>query len=462
MYISIALLILLFICKESRCNGEIEGIFREEPSSTIEDEEILYTNLVLEGGGIRGVSYVGAMRSFEEHGYYANGRYKFVNITGTSVGCLFGLFVALDISPESMDTLVRSTNFHNLFHPNIVNLMNVPTYETSHYFKLLNDLHYYYHWLVYALKVLMIWYENVFTFGVSNDENLMTWLETKVLPLSSYDIALNNTLADLLNKTGHELTCFSTRLYNVAMVRINARNNPDATIRETLYSSVTLPLVFQPIHDSEGYPLVDGGLLNNFPIYEYDGRDRRSERTIGLSLNDYPYFASRKSSSSSSSSTSFISHVVSSFMNLLYAKNKGKSYCNGKCDSTRRTNVGEEISHRHHHHHHHHHHQHRKFHYTKVHPHNVSSNLQYIKSVLDIVMNERDRIIYSNDPRNCDRVIYLNSPLHFLELDASEEKISLAINRGYEAVRRFLRYRDRISDACSDDDDSDNYENDNF
>lgn len=396
------------------------------------DADILYTNIVLEGGGIRGISYVGALRAFEEYGYYASGRYKFLNVTGTSVGCLFGLLIALDISPTDLNSLVNETDFRNLFNANVVSLLNVPMRENTSSFGFFDRVKYYYQWLVYAFRAFAIWYENIFTFGISDDTNLMLWLGTKVLPLSIHKVALDDTLETLSDRTGHELTCFSTRLYDVAMVRINSKTNPQATIRETLYASVTLPLVFQPIHDSEGFPLVDGGLLNNFPIYEHDTRDYRSEETIGLSLNEYPFsrFVS-PSPPPKASDISFFSHLISSFMNLVFtpdSKTATKTACNGKCDFTRGTKP--------------------KRPETKLHAHNVSSSMNYIKSMLDVVMNERDRIIYSNDPRNCDRVIYLNSPLHFMELDASKEKISLAVDRGYEAVRKFLRFRDKISIKC--------------
>lgn len=86
----------------------------------------------------------------------------------------------------------------------------------------------------------------------------------------------------------------------------------------------------------------------------------------------------------------------------------------------------------------------------KIHPHNVTSNIDYMRNVLDIVMNKRDLIMYSNDPRNCDRIIYLGSPLHFMELDATRDKLRASMKRGYEAVKRFLRYRERISTRCSE------------
>lgn len=195
-----------------------------------------YDDLVFEGGGVRGVSYVGALQAFERQGYYANRAYAFENIVGTSIGCVFGLAVALDISPTDMETLVYETDFTNLFDPTIKSLLEFPSYTES--YTLLSKFQYMYRWMVYLYRVFRIWIEHSPVYGISDDARFAIWLQTKVLPLSVYAnrLSINSTLTDLYHVTNHTLTCYATRVYDVGIVRMDITNSPSLTLRDTVYS----------------------------------------------------------------------------------------------------------------------------------------------------------------------------------------------------------------------------------
>ena len=89
------------------------------------------------------------------------------------------------------------------------------------------------------------------------------------------------TLADIAQATGVRLIVVQTDLGAVQPVYVtpeSARNTPAA---EVVATSMSLPFVFAPTVDTEhGRLLIDGGVLDNFPIamFPADGR------TLGLAL----------------------------------------------------------------------------------------------------------------------------------------------------------------------------------
>lgn len=370
-----------------------------------------YDDLVFEGGGVRGVSYVGALQAFERQGYYANRAYAFENIVGTSIGCVFGLAVALDISPTDMETLVYETDFTNLFDPTIKSLLEFPSYTES--YTLLSKFQYMYRWMVYLYRVFRIWIEHSPVYGISDDARFAIWLQTKVLPLSVYAnrLSINSTLTDLYHVTNHTLTCYATRVYDVGIVRMDITNSPSLTLRDTVYSSASLPVIFQPKFDNNGFPLVDGSLLLNFPIYNSEDRN-----VLGLSLNTPIYDTDHLEENSCvrpNPKNSFVSNLMIGVMNFLY---KPKVY-NVKGQKIKSSDA-------------------------------VRSNVNYLKNLMNLVIHDREWLLYSSDPLNCDRVIYLNSSLQVLELSAPKEKIKQSIVTAYRNTKRFFNHKESLVCNC--------------
>ncbi len=59
------------------------------------------TDLVLEGGGVRGIGHVGALSMLEERGY------RWVNIAGTSAGAFVAAMMAANYSAGEMYEIMR-------------------------------------------------------------------------------------------------------------------------------------------------------------------------------------------------------------------------------------------------------------------------------------------------------------------------------------------------------------------
>lgn len=324
-----------------------------------------YENLVLEGGGFKGLSYIGALKALKQYGYYVDDRYAFRNISGTSVGCLFGLFVALDIDPERLESLAYRTNFVELLDADDTAddlLFDFPRFSD---YTIVGCARFAVRAVRYTIRVVKLWLSSKSP-GLVSGTSLISWLMNKVVPLSRHRIDPDITMNEFATLTNHDLTCYVTRLIDTELIRYNAEQSPNARLFDALYASISLPIVFKPLLDEHGRPLVDGGLLDNFPIYAYDHHDEKSRVTLGLSL-----------------------HAAAT--------------------TTKTTIVNERVS-----------------------------SVSYIKHLISTMINGQPFFAYATDPRNRDRVVYLNSPLRSLDYDMTRSRVHDAIERAYRETVRFL------------------------
>ena len=63
-----------------------------------------YQNIVFEGGGVKGLAYVGALQVMESEGLLA----KVQRVAGTSAGAITACLVALKYSAEDITKIVKS------------------------------------------------------------------------------------------------------------------------------------------------------------------------------------------------------------------------------------------------------------------------------------------------------------------------------------------------------------------
>lgn len=393
-------------------------------AATTESPQQRYTNLVLEGGGVKGASFVGAMRALETYGYFTGRAYNFRDIAGTSIGCVFGLAVALDIEPAALERLVLDTDFGALFDPAVGELLDYPSKDFEFY--AFSTISYVYRWTLYVYRALRIWLRVAPRLGLSDETNLIAWLETRLLPLSRHadQLSLNSTLAELATVTNHTLTCFATRVFDVSIVRMSAELSPTLTLRDTVYASASLPFVFQPKTDTNGFPLVDGSLLLNFPIYTFDERDREdSGKVLGLSLNSAPYDIVKVQPGEcphTNARPSLVSRLLSGVADFIFSGSQSFPVNSPSLTKTqqRQTNTV------------------------------AATNVNFIKNIIKIVMQDRERLYYGSDERNCDRVIYLDSPVHVLELDVGPEKLTRAIDTAHANTRRFFDDHESVVCGC--------------
>lgn len=353
--------------------------------------KLKFESLVLEGGGLKGLAYVGAMESLAENGYFSNNVWQFKNISGTSIGCLFGYFTALDISPKNLRSIALKTNFTNLFHENVKSILGVPQKPMSD--SVFQKIRYFYNLLDYMRKVFNVWYQNDAP-GVSNGNEIIKWIMLNAIKYSPYKniITASTTFREFEDITQHSLTCYTTKISSggssssssngsSSLMELNAHTAPNQKIINVLYSSMTLPMIFKPLNDKFGNTLVDGGLILNFPIYQQDWNGRKNSRVLGLSLHEQPPGAA-----------------------ILETESKSFDFFSHNND------------------------------YSTI------STFSYLQRLVSVVTSLKSYLLYSNDPRNCDRVVYLNATdIPMLDIYLSRDKILRSIEVAYAQTDVFLK-----------------------
>jgi predicted acylesterase/phospholipase RssA len=177
--------------------------------------------LVFAGGGMKGISYIGALEELQ-----ARSMLTFIRgVAGVSIGSLFAAAIALGYTIEELKNECMGLDFAALQNFNEETLFDVFD-----------------------------------TYGVDDGANLRRFL------------------CDLLAKKGHgpglrfkdlkgsaELRIYACRLDNGVVTEFSARATPAVPIVDAIMASMAIPLYFRPVIIG-GLHYIDGGVTNNYPI----------------------------------------------------------------------------------------------------------------------------------------------------------------------------------------------------
>ncbi|CAJ1581827.1 patatin-like phospholipase family protein [[Mycobacterium] wendilense] len=232
----------------------------------------LRADLVLSGGGVKGIGLVGAVGALRDAGYDVQ------RVSGTSAGSLVGAVVAAasqsgELSSAQVRELALSVPYPKFRDSRT--LERIPILGTA--WGLLRETGVYrgdfaHDWIRGELKNL-----GVTTFGdlAIDDDHL--------LPERRYRLAV--TVADLTTGQLVRLPWDYRRVYGL---------DPDEQlVADAVRASMAIPFLFHPVtlKNAAGKPstLVDGGVLSNFPIDSFDRPDGREPRwpTFGVAVVPY-------------------------------------------------------------------------------------------------------------------------------------------------------------------------------
>jgi NTE family protein len=232
-------------------------------------------DLVLEGGGVKGIALAGAISVLDERGY------TFHKVAGTSAGSIVGALVAAGTRADELHAIMREVEYRKFQDPPLLGRLGG---------------------LGKAAQVVL-------RRGWCRGDYLYSWLSEK---LGEHDV---RTFADLrLKDQGSDTALLRTpgRDYRfVAMVSDISHGrlvrlpwdyegrfhvDPDATpVAEAVRASMSIPYYFVPARltdhiDGGTTWMVDGGMLSNFPVDVFDRKDGAVPRwpTFGIKLSGRP------------------------------------------------------------------------------------------------------------------------------------------------------------------------------
>jgi NTE family protein len=202
------------------------------------------TNLVLEGAGIRGVAYVGAIKYLEEKGKIQN----IDKVAGTSAGAIAALAITLGYNSKEIEDLIYKTKLQKF-----------------------NDGKFFFIGGFARLNRNYGWYRG---------KAFMRWLEKMIEDKTgNKDI----TFQGMHDRNFKDLYVTGTSLNHQRLIVFSYQSYPNMKVKDAVRISMSIPMYFEAvIIDSTGNVLnrkqatsyhdvmVDGGFTGNFPITIFD------------------------------------------------------------------------------------------------------------------------------------------------------------------------------------------------
>jgi NTE family protein len=202
-------------------------------------------NLCFEGGGIKGVAYVGVARSLESHDIICK---KYI---GSSAGSIFSGLLACNAGSIYMESAVKTTDF--------TEFMDGWGWDFGKMYR-------------FGWKM-----------GMYNGDYFMNWYgdHLKILTGNS-----EITLQEIYDKYQNEIIVTTTDLENRRTIYLNRQNYPDLPLKQAVRMSMSLPIFYVPYWHIDRY-FVDGGYLDNYPMDYFDVH-YPTEKVLGFKLVGKP------------------------------------------------------------------------------------------------------------------------------------------------------------------------------
>lgn len=217
-----------------------------------------FENLVFQGGGVKGIAYVGALGVLEQQGILE----RIERVAGTSAGAITATLLAVRLTPTELRNLMGNLQFEN-FKDDGSDLRVLRRYG---YYK--GD---------YFLDLMRC----LINHQTRKDS------PTKPEPTVTFEELARRELAR--GGKARELRLFATDLTTGEIQELSLEKTPDLEIALAARMSMSIPLFFAAI-ERDGNVFVDGGVLDNYPIIAFDGDEHhdadgeRRKKTLGFTL----------------------------------------------------------------------------------------------------------------------------------------------------------------------------------
>lgn len=190
-----------------------------------------FKNLVFEGGGVKGIAYVGAMQVLKEKKILPS----IERVGGTSAGAINATLFALGYTPPQQRSIIKKLNFKNF----------------------LDDS-----WGVFRDTGRLVsefgWYKGNF---------FHEWISAHIKKQLGDP---NATFANLKEDGKPELYVYGTNLSTHFGEVFSNEHTPNMRIADAVRTTMSIPLFFAAIRNPRNDVYVDGGVLNNYPVKLFD------------------------------------------------------------------------------------------------------------------------------------------------------------------------------------------------
>ena len=228
----------------------------------------LVADIVLEGGGVKGIALVGAISVLAERGY------RFERVAGTSAGAIVGSLIAADIKPAELLELMQKIDYSAFKDANFLDRLGPPGQLAS---LLLGKG-------IYEGKYVRNWVsDQLAAHGVERFKDLRRKDVASSLP-PEQDFRLVVMASDVSQGCLRRLPWDCQTLYGC--------DADEVVVADAVRASMSIPFFYRPAvarnaTSKETSWLVDGGMLSNFPVTVFDRHDNQPPRwpTFGIKLS---------------------------------------------------------------------------------------------------------------------------------------------------------------------------------
>ena len=189
--------------------------------------------LVLSGGGIKGLYYIGVLRLFEESNIIKNIK----TFAGSSIGSLFCLLMLIGYSSQELEELFC-----------LLNLSQLKQINSSNFFSY---------------------------FGLDSG-NKIYWFLEKILYGKHFN--KNITLKELFDITQKKLIISGVCVDDKECYYFSHETHPDMNVRIAIRISMSMPFYFVPVLYNDKL-WIDGGIMDNYPMQLFNDM---LEKTVGI------------------------------------------------------------------------------------------------------------------------------------------------------------------------------------
>lgn len=207
-----------------------------------------YTNLVFEGGGVKGIAYAGALQVLGTRGILPN----IERVAGTSAGAITACLVSLKYTPESITETIKTLDFGS--------------FDDSE-------------WLL----------KKIYYYGLHPGDTFLTWIENQIAAAGK-GLQKDATFADFRQAGCLDLHVFSSDIYMHEAREFCFEKTPGVVVAEAVRASMSIPLYFNAWQFKNNNPddhlYVDGGMVLNYPLNVFDIGHEPNKGTVGFRLED--------------------------------------------------------------------------------------------------------------------------------------------------------------------------------
>jgi len=194
-------------------------------------KDLDYENLVIEGGGTKGIAYCSAVEELEKMGILENIK----RYAGSSAGAITAALLAVGYDAAEAREIVANTNFGEFLDDKFGYIRDA--------YKMLTD------------------------FGMCSGVIFHKFMKNKIKAKTG---DANYTFSKLYKQHKIELVITGTDLTTMETKYYCRQNTPYMPIADAVRISMSIPYLFVPMEYHKSF-LVDGGMIDNYPIHVFDG-----------------------------------------------------------------------------------------------------------------------------------------------------------------------------------------------